>query len=80
MEERLIAAQQLSRVWEVVDGLSPRQREVFLLRFVEELPLEEIAQVTGTQVGTVKAHLFRAVSTVRQRVRDHAVRTTDERH
>ena len=61
VEERLIASQQLSRVWEVVEGLSPRQREVFLLRFVEELPLEEIAEVTGMQVGTVKAHLFRAV-------------------
>lgn len=77
-EQRVIAAQQLSRVWEVVDDLSPRQREVFLLRFVEELPLEEIAAVTGMKVGTVKAHLARAVSTVRQRVREHAGRTTSE--
>ena len=78
-EQRLIAAQQLSEVWQVVDGLSARQREVFLLRFVEELALEEIAQATGMQVGTVKAHLSRAVSAVRSRVRNHAGRTTSKR-
>ncbi len=79
VEQRVIAAQQLGQVWRVVDGLSPRQREVFLLRYLEELPLEQIAEATGMQVGTVKAHLSRAVSTVRQRVREYADRTTPER-
>lgn len=74
-EQRMMAAQQLSQVWRVVDGLSARQREVFLLRFVEELPLEQIAEVTGMRVGTVKAHLSRAVATVRERVREYAGRT-----
>ncbi len=68
-EQRVMASQQLSQVWQVVEVLSNRQREVFLLRFVEELPLEQIAEVTGMRVGTVKAHLSRAVSAVRQRVR-----------
>jgi RNA polymerase sigma-70 factor, ECF subfamily len=79
VEERLIASQQLSRVWEVVDSLSPRQREVFLLRFVEEMPLEQIAEIAGMQVGTVKAHLSRAVTAVRQRMREHGIGTTSER-
>ncbi len=68
-EQRVMASQQLSQVWRAVEGLSNRQREVFLLRFVEELPLEEIAEITGLRIGTVKAHLARAVSAVRQRVR-----------
>ncbi len=68
-EQRVMASQQLSQVWQVVGDLSNRQREVFLLRFVEDLPLEEIAEVTGMRIGTVKAHLARAVSAVRQRVR-----------
>lgn len=71
-EQRLIAAQQLSAVWQAVDGLSARQREVFLLRFVEEMSLEQIASATGMQVGTVKAHLSRAASAVRERVRVYA--------
>jgi RNA polymerase sigma-70 factor (ECF subfamily) len=45
--------------------LSERQRTVFLLRFVEEMDLEEIAAVTGMKEGTVKTHLFRAVQAVR---------------
>lgn len=68
-ERSLMARQELSRVWEIVDTLSERQREVFLLRFAEEMPLEEIALALGMEPGTVKAHLFRAVGTVRKRMR-----------
>lgn len=40
--------------------LRPAYREILLLRFAEELSYEEIAQVTGNPLGTVKVHLFRA--------------------
>jgi RNA polymerase sigma-70 factor (ECF subfamily) len=69
-ERSLIARNELARVWGVVERLPQRQREVFLLRFVEDLPLEEIATALGTEVGTVKAHLFRAVATVRKSMRN----------
>jgi RNA polymerase sigma-70 factor, ECF subfamily len=68
-ERLLIARQELRRVWAIADELPQRQREVFLLRFADEMPLEEIAAALGTEVGTVKAHLFRAVGTVRKRMR-----------
>jgi RNA polymerase sigma-70 factor (ECF subfamily) len=45
--------------------LSSRQRTVFLLRFVEELKISEIAQTVGLSVGAVKCHLARAVHNVR---------------
>ena len=41
------------------------QRTVFLLRFVEDMDLLEIAAVTGMKEGTVKTHLFRALHTIR---------------
>ena len=69
-ERSLMARQELGRVWEIVEELPQRQREVFLLRFAEELSLEEIALALGTEVGTVKAHLFRAVGAVRKRMRN----------
>lgn len=72
VEQRMIASEELTRVWSMVGELAPRQREVFVLRFAEELSLEEIATATGTEVGTVKAHLSRAVGTIRKRVREHA--------
>jgi RNA polymerase sigma-70 factor, ECF subfamily len=64
-EASLIAQQQLALVWETVETLSERQRTVFLLRFVEELELADIAQITGLPVSTVKTHLYRALAVVR---------------
>src|ERR1700733_1597202 len=64
-EQRLLAKERVSQVWHAVEGLSERQRTVFLLRFVEELELSEIAQTTGLSEGTVKAHLSRALARVR---------------
>jgi RNA polymerase sigma-70 factor (ECF subfamily) len=64
-EQQLRAREQVGRVWKAVEGLSERQRTVFLLRYVEELELSEIARATGLSEGTVKAHLSRAVARVR---------------
>jgi len=65
-EQRMLAKEQVSHVWQAVDKLSDRQRTVFLLRFVEELELKEIAETTGMGEGTVKAHLSRALARVRK--------------
>jgi len=67
-ERALAARQELAAVWDAADALAPQQRTVFLLRFAEEMTLEEIANATDLEVGTVKAHLFRAVGAVRKRV------------
>ena len=64
-EQKLLAKEQVKRVWQSVKGLSERQRTVFLLRFVEEQELSEIALATGLSEGTVKAHLSRALGRVR---------------
>ncbi|MBI1750429.1 MAG: sigma-70 family RNA polymerase sigma factor, partial [Acidobacteria bacterium] len=67
-ERALIANEQYASVRAVVDGLPTRQRAVFLLRFVEEMTIEEIAQATGLETGTVKSHLHRALSAVRRKL------------
>src|ERR1700679_3810605 len=64
-EQQMLAKEQVGRVWESVKGLSERQRTVFLLRYVEEQELSEIARATGLSEGTVKAHLSRALGRVR---------------
>lgn len=69
-EQRMLAKEQVARVWKAVEGLSARQRTVFLLRYVEEQELTEIARATGLSEGTVKAHLSRALSRVRAELRD----------
>ncbi len=67
-EAQIILNEQVKAVWAAAAVLPERQRTVFLLRFVEEMELLEIAAATGMKEGTVKAHLFQALRTVRQRV------------
>jgi RNA polymerase sigma-70 factor, ECF subfamily len=69
-EQILLAREDVRAVWAVASQLSQQQRAVFLLRFVEEMELSEIASALGLQVGSVKTHLFRAVQTVRGKLRD----------
>jgi RNA polymerase sigma-70 factor, ECF subfamily len=64
-EQKLLARERVAQVWQAVEGLSERQRTVFLLRYVEEQELSEIAESTGLSEGTVKAHLSRALARVR---------------
>jgi RNA polymerase sigma-70 factor (ECF subfamily) len=64
-EQQLLAREHVARVWRAVERLSGRQRTVFLLRYVEEMDIAEIARATGLSDGTVKAHLSRALARVR---------------
>lgn len=65
-EERTAVNEQVRTVWEASKTLSERQRTVFLLRFVEDLDILEIAQSTGLSESAVNVHLFRAVRRVRE--------------
>ena len=65
-DQMLAAREELGAVWSALDRLPERQRTVFVLRFVDDLSLEQIAAVLGTTVGTIKTHLFRATATLRQ--------------
>jgi len=67
-ETRALVAEQVAAIWNAAARLPARQREVFLLRFVEDMELLEIAEVTGMKEGTVKTHLFRALQAVRARL------------
>lgn len=49
-------------VMDALNGLPPRQRETVVLRFWLDLPLGEIAEMTGVSTGTVKSHLSRGMA------------------
>ncbi len=67
-EAQALRAEQVNAIWDAAARLPERQRTVFLLRFVEDLDILDIAAVTGMKEGTVKTHLFRALHTVRERM------------
>jgi RNA polymerase sigma-70 factor (ECF subfamily) len=49
----------------VLTGLSEGHREVLLLRFVDGLSLQEVADAMGLPLGTVKSRLHHALNTLR---------------
>jgi RNA polymerase sigma-70 factor (ECF subfamily) len=67
-EAQLIARERVQMVYEALRELSGKQRSIFLMRFVEEMDLTEIAASTGMTVPTVKTHLYRAVGAIRARL------------
>lgn len=69
-ERVLLAREQLNAVWAATAALPEQQREIFLLRYAEEMPLAEIGGILGVKTGTVKAQLFRATSRIREKVKE----------
>ena len=74
-EDRVFATEIAQRLTAGIQGLSGRQRSVFVLKHYEDRSLEEIAEILGLNLGTVKAHLARALAKLRKELRDLYLRT-----
>lgn len=61
-------AEQRERLRSVLDDLPQRQREAVVLRFFEELSVEQTAEVMQCAAGTVKATVHQALRSLRQRL------------
>ena len=48
-----------TRMIEAIRSLDDATRDVFLLRFVEQMPLADVAKAVGEPIGTVKSRLHR---------------------
>jgi RNA polymerase sigma factor (sigma-70 family) len=48
------------RLHAAIETLPPVQRTVLTLYHLDELPIDEIASITGLASGTIKSHLFRS--------------------
>jgi RNA polymerase sigma-70 factor (ECF subfamily) len=57
-----------ARTAEALLTLDPLHREVLVLRFHEELSLEEISQVTTAPLSTVKSRLYRGLASLKPRM------------
>jgi RNA polymerase sigma-70 factor (ECF subfamily) len=62
------SAEDAARVHAALDRLAPEQREVLLLRFIEEMSYEEVARVTGCPLGTVRSRLHYAKRALRRAI------------
>ena len=64
--ELLIREEQEAAFMKLLSRLPVAQRSVLVLHFVEDFPLEEIARITGTVLGTVKSRLHYAKQALRK--------------
>jgi RNA polymerase sigma-70 factor, ECF subfamily len=58
-----------------VDELSPKLRLVLLLAAMEEHPLDDVAQMLGLPIGTVKSRLFAAKKQLVEKLQCHVKNT-----
>jgi RNA polymerase sigma-70 factor (ECF subfamily) len=67
-------ADQAEAVRDALDKLPPEQREVLVLRFIEDMDYEQIAQVIGRPVGTVRSRIHYAKLALRAKLELISVR------
>jgi RNA polymerase sigma-70 factor, ECF subfamily len=63
--EQAVARQQQEMLDEALERVSPLFREVLVLRFQEQMKLEEIAKLIRIPVATVKTRIYRGVNALR---------------
>jgi RNA polymerase sigma-70 factor, ECF subfamily len=67
-EHRLLQAELTERLGHLLHRLTPRQREVLVLRIAVGLSAEETAQVVGSTPGAVRVTQHRALNRLRRKV------------
>ncbi len=66
--EELVEAQLGETMSKALDALSPDQRQVIVLADIEEYSYQEIAEIVGCSIGTVRSRLHRARQQLRKLV------------
>ena len=64
-ERQILAKEKVDRLSKALEELSYNQRTIFLMKFSEEMSVNEICEILGMQVNTVRTHLHRALKAVR---------------
>jgi RNA polymerase sigma factor (sigma-70 family) len=68
--------EQRGRINAAIEALAPPLREVVVLRELEEMTYQEIAEVAGIPIGTVMSRLSRARAALRLMLQDEAANST----
>jgi RNA polymerase sigma-70 factor (ECF subfamily) len=79
-QKRLEFQEAETRLEKAVARLPEKQRAVFVLRYYEEMPYEEIALVLKTSVGGLKANFFHALKKVQEFMKDETATGGHEAH
>lgn len=69
--EQLESEQLREMIADAIETLPEKQRAVFVLRYFEELPYEEISTILNTSTGGLKANYHHAVRKIEHHVKAH---------
>lgn len=64
--DNLESKQKVEKIENALQKLPVKQREVFIMKNFDELSYEEISQITGKNVGTLKANHFHALNKIKE--------------
>jgi RNA polymerase sigma-70 factor (ECF subfamily) len=67
-ERQLLAKERVRQLWQILETLSYNQRTVFLMKFSEDMQVNEISESLGMSLNTVRTHLHRALKAVRSKL------------
>ncbi len=60
----VVRKENVSLIEEAIDTLPEKQRAVFIMRYYDEMPYEQISAILGTSVGGLKANFHHAVKKI----------------
>jgi RNA polymerase sigma-70 factor, ECF subfamily len=66
--EQVLAGEQSAQMARILARIPAAYREVLLLRFQEDLGLDEMATIVGAPLSTVKSRLYRGLDSLRQQI------------
>jgi RNA polymerase sigma-70 factor (ECF subfamily) len=64
-EANLLVRERMEQAWYAINKLPKLQREIVLMRFIEQMKLSEIASTTRMSLSTVKNNLYRGLVKIR---------------
>ena len=71
-ENQIIDNDYTQLINKLIDGLSPRQKEIFQMSRVQGLTYKQIAEQMQISVETVREHIFLALKKIKKHVTQHA--------
>jgi RNA polymerase sigma-70 factor (ECF subfamily) len=69
-QEETFTPEEAQAVRAALDQIPLEQREVLVLRFIENMTYEQIAEVIGTPIGTVRSRIFHAKRALRAKLQN----------
>ncbi len=68
LEDHVSNSELAQKICQLANGLQPRQRMVFVLRDLQDLDMQEIAEILDSSVSAVKSNLYYARLNIRKKM------------